>query len=151
MVIQATIIILLILAALIAGGVISEALQIKKRLVRLLDNAVEAERAYRSQRDELEALRSQRKTEEREHNALVIELDAIRQKRHTHATTLMIEDLQAVMSDLSIELNQSMTFLQARLAQSQKILNDGRPGPYAYKPLPSGDRPQRPGQIKLWH
>ena len=78
------------------------------------------------------------------------ELETIRARRHTQATTAMIEDLQSILLDLDGEIKTSYRYLAARLKNAAAVLQTGRAGPHAYTPAPTHQRPKRPGTIKLW-
>lgn len=92
---------------------------------------------------------------------LEAELVQLRQKRHTHATIEMLEDLESVNLDIAEELNvlyphlvfinQFYVWMRKRAEKQQHIIAAGRPGPYAYQPANTEDRPARPGAgVKLW-
>lgn len=104
-------------------------------LANRLDQAVQSAERAEQARVELEA-----------------ELARVRERRHTHATTEMIEDAQAVILDSEIELRQAFKYLLARLRNANQILQSGRPGPNSYTPATTDQRPARPGAggVKLW-
>jgi hypothetical protein len=96
------------------------------------------------------------------------ELLRVREKRHTHQTIAMIEDLSAVGCDLAIELEsfatrqanllgrgasasaqaclaEFVTYARARLNTQILIIGRGRRGPFSYRPVNTHARPARPG------
>lgn len=100
------------------------------------------------------------------------ELSRLREKRHTHQTVAMLEDLSAVHMDILGELRifyrrmggllarlypfsgvaseaallhrEFCTYTRARLRAIETIMHAGRRGPYSYTP-PNAIRPARPG------
>lgn len=100
------------------------------------------------------------------------ELQRLREKRHTHQTIAMLEDLSAVHMDILAELKifyrrmggllarlqpfsilaaeaalyhrEFCTYTRARLRAVETIMHAGRRGPYSYVP-PNASRPARPG------
>lgn len=103
------------------------------------------------------------------------ELRRLRQKRHTHQTAAMLDDLSAVHLDILGELkifyrrmgallarlqpftaaaseaaqyhHEFCTYTRARLRAVEAIMHAGRRGPYSYIP-PAAIRPDRPGAGK---
>jgi hypothetical protein len=101
-----------------------------------------------------------------------VELRRIREKRHTHQTVAMLEDLSAVHLDILGELRifyhrmgallarlqpisgfaseagiyhrEFCTYTRARLRALETIMRAGRRGPFSYIP-PAATRPARPG------
>lgn len=103
------------------------------------------------------------------------ELSRLREKRHTHQTIAMLEDLSAVHMDILGELRifyrrmggllarlqpftgvaseaallhrEFCTYTRARLRAIESIMHAGRRGPYSYIP-PNAIRPARPGVVR---
>jgi chromosome segregation ATPase len=97
---------------------------------------------------------------EQQREQLAAEVERVRQHRHTHPVTDMIEDMTAVNLDLEYEIRQAqpyikylmelLRYIEQRLPDQQRILAAGRPGPYAYRSSNTHNRAARPGAIKLW-
>jgi hypothetical protein len=102
---------------------------------------------------------------------LRLELARVREKRHTHQTVAMLEDLSAVHLDILGELKiyfrrmgallerlpggaeaviyhrEFCTYTRARLRTLDAIMKTGRHGPFSYIP-PKATRPERPGYVR---
>jgi hypothetical protein len=102
---------------------------------------------------------------------LRLELVRVREKRHTHQTVAMLEDLSAVHLDILGELKiyyrrmgsllarlqpgtdtviyhrEFCTYTRARLNALNAIMKAGRRGPHSYIP-PMATRPERPGYVR---
>lgn len=98
---------------------------------------------------------------EHQREQLEDDLARVRQKRHTHATEICLEDGLAVASDIETEIRMALPhmaylidlvrYIQERVPTQQAILAAGRPGPHAYRSPLTDTRPARPGVgIKLW-
>jgi hypothetical protein len=108
-------------------------------------------------------------------DAAQFELARHREKRHTHQTIAMLEDLSAVHMDILSELKifyhrmgallsrlapgtgpsaeaaayhrEFCTYTRARLRAIESIMHAGRRGPFSYIP-PAASRPARPGATR---
>ncbi len=134
---------LLLLAVASSWLAIAEAYrqaQEKDLLLTRLNHLVSALNAARQSADDLQSQTA----------ALSTELEGIRARRHAHNTILCFEDMFAVVSDLQIEIRQSFQYLSARTKNLAEILENGRPGPYAYRSKDTQSKPMRPGAIQPW-
>jgi hypothetical protein len=99
------------------------------------------------------------------------EIARLREKRHTHQTVAMLEDLSAVHLDILGELKifyrrmgallerlpggaeaavyhrEFCAYTRARMRTIETIMHAGRRGPFSYVP-PVATRPERPGVVR---
>lgn len=79
------------------------------------------------------------------------ELARVREKRHAHPTVEMLDDLGSILLDIDGETRQFARYILGRLKNADRTLAAGRPGPYAYTPTTTDQRPPRPGaDVRLW-
>lgn len=105
---------------------------------------------------------------EQENAELRAEIARIRERRHTHQTIEMIEEAQAALMDIRLEMDiyqqvvvgflrignlpaliiynaQFARYIRARIDSGMRTLQRGRKGPYSYTASTTAGRPDRPG------